>query len=70
MPITLGAYEHTKHIGFTMDNGFKVSAENEALAFELLEALQLKVASEQEMADVMNVIDKFGASKVRTWVNR
>ncbi|KAM7540110.1 hypothetical protein Aperf_G00000035119 [Anoplocephala perfoliata] len=63
--ITLKSYEHTKHIGFSADRGFEVSAENESLALELLEALQIKVNSEQEMADVMTVIDKFGADQLR-----
>ncbi|VUZ46249.1 unnamed protein product [Hymenolepis diminuta] len=63
--IIVNDFEHIRHVGFSENNEFKIRAENEELANELIEALRLKINNKGEMQDVMNVIDRFGADRVR-----
>ncbi|VDL50591.1 unnamed protein product [Hymenolepis diminuta] len=64
--IIVNDFEHIRHVGFSENNEFKIRAENEELANELIEALRLKINNKGEMQDVMNVIDRFGADRKKT----
>lgn len=67
--IIVNDFKHTKHVGFSENNEFKISAENEELANELIAALHLKINNKGEMQDVMSVIDQFGADQVSKQIN-
>nr|CDS28455.1 wiskott Aldrich syndrome protein [Hymenolepis microstoma] len=63
--VKVNTFKHVSHIGLSQDAGFKVSAESEELANELIKALNLTINDEMEMQVVRETINKFGSDNVK-----
>ncbi|VDK43652.1 unnamed protein product [Taenia asiatica] len=62
----VNGFQHITHVGLDSDGkDLKVSAQNEELAKELLEALGMTARTANEMAAVCNLIEKCGAVEVQ-----